>query len=130
MGVEPEAGAAADEAAAAMLTLERLPYNSEYLISCAVSGQSRAEVPGPRYALFDDNNMHANVALAAEDRSGLVRLCRYILHGLRCRGQGRYRGGRRPFSTLKVSADEEYESEHYQSNLWLAGEVGLVRSDE
>lgn len=34
---------------------------------------------GPRCASFDGYNVHANVALAAHDRSGLERLCRYIL---------------------------------------------------
>ena len=34
---------------------------------------------GPRCASFDGYNIHANVALAAHDRSGLERLCRYIL---------------------------------------------------
>lgn len=33
----------------------------------------------PRYASFDGYNVHANVFLAAHDRSGLERLCRYIL---------------------------------------------------
>ena len=34
---------------------------------------------GPRCASFDAYNVHANVALSAHDRSGLERLCRYIL---------------------------------------------------
>ena len=34
---------------------------------------------GPRCASFDGYNVHANVSLAAHDRSGLERLCRYIL---------------------------------------------------
>lgn len=34
---------------------------------------------GPRCASFDGYNVHANVNLAAHDRSGLERLCRYVL---------------------------------------------------
>ena len=34
---------------------------------------------GPRCASVDGYNVHANVALAAHDRAGLERLCRYIL---------------------------------------------------
>lgn len=34
---------------------------------------------GPRCASFDGYNVHANVSLAAQDRTGLERLCRYIL---------------------------------------------------
>ena len=34
---------------------------------------------GPRCSSFDGYNIHANVALAAHDRAGLERLCRYIL---------------------------------------------------
>jgi hypothetical protein len=51
--------------------------------------------PGPRQAQLDGSDLHANVWVAANDRAGLERLCRYVLRPpfaqerLRLRDDGR-----------------------------------------
>jgi hypothetical protein len=53
---------------------------------------------GPRQAHLAGFDLHANVWVAANDRAGLERLCRYVLRPpfaqerLRLRGDGRQRG--------------------------------------
>ena len=61
---------------------------------------------GPRCASFDGYNVHANVALAAYDRSGLERLCRYILRPpLAVRRIERLPDGRVPIGMKRVFSD-------------------------